>query len=346
MRSGTFIGIAAAIVLLIAGAAGVYAYDRARDDKIAKGITVGGVDVGGLRRDEAVRRLRDELLRPLSVPVVVRARGKTFQLTAREAKISANIQAMADQAIRRSREGNILARTWRSVTSREVDESIQPRVTYSSEAVGRLVSRVRRHVDRAAQDASVDFSAGDLTKVAGRDGLRLDKAVFRRRIEKALLEPGQTARTVRPPVDRIVPQVTTADLAQKYATVVTVDRKAFRLRLFKRLRLVKTYPIAVGRVGLETPAGLYTVQNKAVNPSWNVPNSDWAGDLAGKVIPPGPDNPIKSRWLGIYDGAGIHGTAERDSIGTNASHGCIRMLIEDVKQLYDRVPVGAPVYIV
>ena len=69
-------------------------------------------------------------------------------------------------------------------------------------------------------------------------------------------------------------------------------------------------------------------------------------DLAGQVIPGGvPENPIKARWLGVYDGVGVHGTDARGSIGTNASHGCIRMLVEDVTDLYDDVPVGAPVYI-
>jgi lipoprotein-anchoring transpeptidase ErfK/SrfK len=82
-----------------------------------------------------------------------------------------------------------------------------------------------------------------------------------------------------------------------------------------------------------------------VNPSWHVPTSDWAGELAGTVVPPGPSNPIKARWMGIYDGAGIHGTDATGSIGTAASHGCIRMLIPDVVELFDQVPVGAPVYI-
>jgi lipoprotein-anchoring transpeptidase ErfK/SrfK len=77
-----------------------------------------------------------------------------------------------------------------------------------------------------------------------------------------------------------------------------------------------------------------------------VPNSAWAGSLAGQVIPGGsPQNPLKARWLGIYAGAGIHGTSDDGSIGTAASHGCIRMHIPDVIDLYDRVPVGAPVYI-
>jgi lipoprotein-anchoring transpeptidase ErfK/SrfK len=126
---------------------------------------------------------------------------------------------------------------------------------------------------------------------------------------------------------------------------VTVDRNAKVLRLFERLRVARSYRIAVGRAGLETPAGVYTIDDKQVNPSWHVPNSPWAGDLAGKVIPPGPDDPIKARWLGIYNGAGIHGTEDVGSLGTAASHGCIRMSIPDVIELYDLVPYGTPVYI-
>ena len=84
----------------------------------------------------------------------------------------------------------------------------------------------------------------------------------------------------------------------------------------------------------------------AVNPSWHVPQSDWAGDLAGTVVPPGPENPIKARWMGIYDGAGIHGTDGINSLGTNASHGCVRMAIPDVEELYAQVKVGTPVLIV
>ena len=83
-----------------------------------------------------------------------------------------------------------------------------------------------------------------------------------------------------------------------------------------------------------------------MNPAWHVPNSAWAGDLAGQIIPGGvPENPLKARWLGIFDGAGIHGTDATSSIGSAASHGCIRMLIPDVIELYDQVDVGAPVYI-
>jgi lipoprotein-anchoring transpeptidase ErfK/SrfK len=144
----------------------------------------------------------------------------------------------------------------------------------------------------------------------------------------------------------VQPKVSTAQLAKKYPAVLIVDRDSFRLTLYKNLKKAKTYGIAVGQVGLDTPAGLYTIQNKAVNPAWHVPNSAWAGDLAGKVIPgDDPTNPIKARWMGIYDGVGVHGTSDDASIGSRASHGCIRMHVPDVEELYDQVPVGAPIYI-
>jgi len=125
-----------------------------------------------------------------------------------------------------------------------------------------------------------------------------------------------------------------------------VDRNSFKLRFYRHLKLVKEYGVAIGASGYDTPTGLYHIQNKAVDPAWSVPNSSWAGSLAGQTIPGGsPENPLKARWMGIYNGAGIHGTAEDDSIGSAASHGCIRMHVPDVIELYDRVDVNTPVYI-
>jgi lipoprotein-anchoring transpeptidase ErfK/SrfK len=83
-----------------------------------------------------------------------------------------------------------------------------------------------------------------------------------------------------------------------------------------------------------------------VDPAWHVPQSSWAGSLAGKVIPPGPQDPLVARWMAIDDqGDGIHGTNEPGSIGSAASHGCIRMLVPDVIQLYSLTPLGTPVYV-
>jgi len=152
-------------------------------------------------------------------------------------------------------------------------------------------------------------------------------------------------RVVELPTRVVHPDVSTTDLAKQYPAFITIDRSTFTLRLFRDLRFYKSYRIAVGRQGLETPAGEYEINDRQVNPSWHVPNSPWAGSLAGQIIPPGPADPIKARWLGFYNGAGIHGTDDIGSLGTAASHGCIRMSIPDVEQLYPQVPLHTPIYV-
>ena len=193
-------------------------------------------------------------------------------------------------------------------------------------------------------DASIEPGPATLNTVPGEPGRTLEAQQLRAEVEKAVQDP--SSRTVNAQVDKVQPAVTTDDLASQYPTYLTVDRNSFQLRLWEDLKVAKTYTVAVGAVGFDTPAGVYHIQNKAVDPAWNVPNSDWAGDLAGKTIPGGaPDNPLKARWMGIFDGAGIHGTDDVASLGSAASHGCVRMAVADVIDLYDQVPVGTPVYI-
>jgi lipoprotein-anchoring transpeptidase ErfK/SrfK len=221
---------------------------------------------------------------------------------------------------------------------------VEVRVDYSRKSVDRLVRRVRDALDRDAVDASIDLANGSLDPVPERDGRRVKSKRLERGVVSRLSNPvGKRSVRIRTAV--VEPEVRRKDLASKYPTVIRVDRGSFMLTLYKNLKVAKTYSIAVGKAGSDTPAGLYNIQNKAVNPSWHVPNSDWAGELAGRVIPPGPENPIKSRWMGIYDGAGIHGTDADYSIGSAASQGCIRMRIPDVIDLYERVETGDPVYI-
>ena len=74
--------------------------------------------------------------------------------------------------------------------------------------------------------------------------------------------------------------------------------------------------------------------------------SDWAGELAGQTIPPNdPRNPLEARWMGFHDGQGIHGTADIASLGTAASHGCIRMAVPDVKRLFRKAKIGTPLFL-
>jgi lipoprotein-anchoring transpeptidase ErfK/SrfK len=345
MRTRAVVTAAVVGLLLLVGAGGVYAYDRAHSEEIGEGVRVAGVDVSGLTPDEARAKLRTAVLELLSRPVVVRALGKRYTLSPERAKVAVDIDGSVNAALARSRDGSILARTWRGIRGEPLDAELDLDITYSKRAIARLAARIGKAVDEPAVDASVDLESGDVTPRESKNGRRLLARRLKRQLRKRLLDVGAD-KTVRARVEVVKPEVTTEELADKYPAILVVDRANFQLTLYKRLKPARTYGIAVGQIGLETPAGLYHIQNKAIDPAWSVPDSDWAGDLAGTVVPGGvPENPLKARWLGIYDGAGIHGTDADSSIGSAASHGCIRMRIPEVIELYDQVPVGAPIYI-
>jgi lipoprotein-anchoring transpeptidase ErfK/SrfK len=344
MRSKSFIAAVGVLALLLVASGAVYAYDSSRDDIIAKGVTIGGVDVGGMRAPAAREKLHAALLNPLARPVVARWKKHEYTLTPKSAKVGINLDRAVDDALHRSRDGGILSRTVRGLTGGKVKESLDVQITYDKDAVDRVVRRVRKAVDREPVDASVSFDGGQIAKKESKTGLRVVAGRLQRDLERRLTSQTAT-REVTVHARRLQPKVSSDDLGKKYPAVIIVNRGAFSLHLYKDLRPEKDYRVAVGQAGLETPQGLYTIQDKQVNPYWHVPQSAWAGDLAGRVIPPGPSNPIKARWMGIYNGAGIHGTSDVGSLGSAASHGCIRMAIPDVEDLFDRVDVGTPVYI-
>jgi lipoprotein-anchoring transpeptidase ErfK/SrfK len=340
----TQIALVGALAALIAAAIAAYAWDRAKANDIATGIRVGGVPIGGLSEKQARHKLRDELVKPLEQPITVKYEQTNYVLGPKRLAVHADIQGMLDEAHEASREGDLPTRLWRYATGDEVSRNLPARVGYSHKGVDQFVTEVADQVDQPATDASVEPTASSINLVPGSDGVSLDQAKLRSALTGEL-RSADVRHVVEAPVERTHSSVSTDDLAAKYPVFLTVDRASYELRLWESLKLVHTYPIAVGMQGLETPAGTYTIDDKQVNPSWHVPDSAWAGDLAGKTIPPGPADPIKSRWMGFYNGAGIHGTDDVASLGSSASHGCVRMSIPDVEALYDEVPLGTPIYI-
>jgi hypothetical protein len=334
------------IFLAFAGAAigALYAYDRSREDVIAEGVSAAGVDLGGLSVDEARAALEHSIRRPLNRPLTIRYGEHGVLLSARAAGVEVDIEGTVAKAVERSRAGNFLTRSWRDVSGESVDARLPLEITYSASVIDNVVSNLKKTIRVKPREARVSASAMRVKVFKSRNGREVREQQLERRIAAHLVRPDQD-RVVQVPVKILKPKVTTAELREKFSRFIGVSRNHFELRLFVNLKLTKVYRISVGQVGYDTPSGLYLVRNKAVNPSWYVPNKPWAGKLAGKVIPPGPDNPIKARWMGIYNGAGIHGTDAVSSIGQRASHGCIRMLIPDVVELYDRIPVGTPVFI-
>lgn len=338
------IATVAAVALLLVGAIAAYAYDNSQKDKIADGVTVGGVDVGGMDEAEAKQAVRRRLLGPLRHSLRVGYDGRHWDLPVSALKVHANVDRAVEEALAESHDGSLPTRLVRYVTGGELDKQVPADVTYSQPAVNRFVRRVAHAVDREARDATVEPGVDSLTVVKAKNGRKLRDNLLTRRLQAAVLN-ADAAHAIAAHTHYTKPEVATSEVAAAFPSYLTLDRSTFTLRLWKHLKLAKTYTVAVGQEGLETPEGLYHIQEKQVNPSWHVPNSAWAGDLAGQVIPPGPEDPIKARWMAIFEGAGIHGTEEVESLGSAASHGCVRMSIPDVIELYPQVEVGTPIYI-
>jgi lipoprotein-anchoring transpeptidase ErfK/SrfK len=332
--------------LLVALALSLYLFDRSQRGTIASGVRIDGVAVGGLDEAAAIARVQRELAGRLDRPVVVRGAGRSWTLGAREAGLALDARAMVGHALDASREGSIFSRTARELFGGSVHRDIPLAFHYSHSAVRGLAARVRSAVDRPPRDATVQPSATGLNKIPGQDGLRVNYSHLEASISRALGGDG-SSRVVRVPVAHTKPKVGTGQLAARYPAYIVIDRADFRLRFYQHLKLASTYEIAVGMEGLETPAGLHHIEWKQENPPWYVPKKAWAGALAGTVVPPGPLDPLKARFMSFEGGAGIHGIdpSEYETIGHDASHGCVRMRIPDVISLYSRTPVGTPVYI-
>lgn len=344
MGTKTSIALLIAAVLLVVVVGGAWAYDSSQKDKIADGVTIGGVDVGGLDEDEAAAKVHRKLVAPLRSSLRVSYDGESWKLTGEQLKIRADIDAAVAEALEDSQEGGLPGRLVRYVSGGEVDESISPQVAYSVPAVNRFVRRVAEDINQEPRNAGVEPSGEALLVVAGEPGRKLRDNLLEKDLKAAVLN-ANAPHTIKAKVRSVAPEVTKQEVAAEYPSYLTLDRNTFTLRLWKNLKLAKTYTVAVGAEGFSTPEGLYQIESMEVNPVWNVPESDWAGSLAGQTIPPGPSNPIKARWMGIFEGAGIHGTEETSSLGSAASHGCVRMAIPDVEELYDEVEVGTPVYL-
>lgn len=339
------LGATCALLLVVAAGAAV-AYDHSRRDRLAAGIHIGTVDVGGLDTSVAAQRVRRLGVEPRRRSLRVHARGRSFELTAAALHVTADVDGAVARALADSRRGWLGSRVARELTGGHVDERIPLVTHYARGVIAPLAEHVAARTDRPAVDARVIPTASGLRKTRSHPGLAVDTRALRVTLARAAASPTRPA-DIAAPTHPVAAKVTADDLESRYPAYIVIDRKAHQLRFYSHLALAHSYDIAVGKAGLETPSGLYDVQWKEVNPSWRVPNSAWAGDLAGRTIPPGPQDPIKSRWMAFNGGAGIHGIdpSEYGSIGQDASHGCVRMRIPDVIALYARSPVGTPVYV-
>jgi hypothetical protein len=208
-------------------------------------------------------------------------------------------------------------------------------------------AQVRRYVDQLQE--RLGFPAEDARLaglVAGRPEIAESKwglEVRRRTMVVGITRMLRTRLRTRIPVvtRTLKPTLTRAN----FGPVIVIHRGSNRLALFNGEQAWRSFRVATGQAEYPTPTGSFSIVDMQRNPWWRPPDSDWAKGL--KPIPPGPGNPLGTRWMGLTaPGVGIHGTPDPASIGYSASHGCIRMLIPEATWLFDHVKIGTPVLIV
>jgi lipoprotein-anchoring transpeptidase ErfK/SrfK len=309
------------------------------EPRIPPGAKAGGQDVGNLTLSEAAAKLDAVFAPGFARTLQVRVSGHRFTLRPKDVGFSFD-------ALRTARRANLAAQAAPKAPDGSVAVDVPLVTGVVAKPLAAQVAKIGAGSSTPARDATVRITLRHMRVRRARPGASVPAKTLSTRIAAAFADPAG-ARILRVKRQVVPARVTVHDLkVGRYATVVTVQQSTFRLRLFKRLKFVKSYGVAVGQPAYPTPSGLFSIANKAVNPTWNVPDSPWAGALRNESVAGGSaQNPLKARWMGIVNGVGIHGTAEDASIGSRASHGCIRMHVWDVIDLYPRVPVGTPVLI-
>ena len=285
---------------------------------IPQGVTVGGVNVGGLQVAEALRAVEDAAADPL----VLAFKGRTFVVAPRKLGTRMLVRQAVNDAL-----------------GAAPGEALGLPVRIRGDAVRAYVRKLAKELDRKPVDAR--FRLRDQRPWISRDrpGRALDRLRAAKDIVRALSQNDR--RLIMLQAKTIKPRVTRRSLS---TPVIVIHRESRRLRVYRGMRLWRNFGIAVGQSSYPTPIGRFEIVVMHRNPWWFPPASDWAQGLS--PVPPGPGNPLGTRWMGLSAaGVGIHGTPDAASIGYSASHGCIRMHIPSAEWLFKRVSVGTPVYI-
>lgn len=311
-----------ALMFVVAVSLGVAAPDAARKPVVIKpGVTVGGVRVGGLMSEAARTRVEAAFGRPLRLEF----RDKQWRISPRYLGASATIDDAVSDALR--------AAPWTRV--RLEVAAAQPRIR-------RYVGRLDRLFSRDAVDTAVVGVANRRPKFReAKTGLAVERDAMAEALTRAL-----RTNQRRTPIELIVSEVQPKVTPATFGPVLIIFRGSNKLALFDGPKHVRTFGVATGSSQYPTPLGSYSIATKQLNPWWiPPPDSDWAKDK--KPVPPGPGNPLGTRWMGLTAPlVGIHGTPDAASIGYSASHGCIRMRVPEAESLFEQVSVGTPVLIV
>ena len=319
------VACAAAAVPALAAAQAPVAPTPLPAGQIAQGVSIAGVQVGGQFAADARRNLIDNHVAPRRAPLLVTFRGRNLKVEPVKAGYVADVDYAVKVALIYGRQ--------RPVPAEGVNVPLKEKV--NAKKLRAILTLRAKANDLPAQDAVVSLKGVTPVFRKPRIGLAIDVPKATTQIAAAIVARDRTSYAL--PSHRVIPARTSV------GAIVVIDRGNFRLTWYKGKRKL-SFPVAVGQPAYPTPTGDYSVIQKQVDPTWFPPSSPWAAGLG--PVPPGVNNPLGTRWIGTSaPGIGMHGTPISSSIGTRASHGCIRMYISDVEKLYPLVDIGTPVYI-
>jgi lipoprotein-anchoring transpeptidase ErfK/SrfK len=329
------------VVVGLAGTAfGALRYDRAHSGLILPGTTINGVQVGNMDRDQAARAVSEVIDRSLYQEMTLAAGDQIWTKTLADLGLSADVPAAVDRALQLSQANGLVSRLYHRITGKPVSVALTVGYTLSMDSIQNFVHQAAGLVAVPARNASFSLVSGKLVKTHSRTGVGLSVTPSVDQIRNAVVG---RAMALALPTAPVQPKLTEAKLGK--TIVVNVSNNM--LYLYDGLTIIRRYPVATAKAGFVTPDGAWAVVQKVENPSWHNPAPNGWGAGEPLVIPPGPGNPLGTRALYLSaPGIRIHGTPSDSSIGTYASHGCIRMHIPDSEALYPLVPVETPVFII
>jgi lipoprotein-anchoring transpeptidase ErfK/SrfK len=306
------------VIVVVAVTAPVLGGGAAPPVLVPKGVTLAGIPIGGMSVEQAEAAVAPEFARPLRLVFGDRAwrvRASRFGVLVPVADgVSRAVDAKRGEAV-----------------------ALKPKI--DGAAVKRYVATLDRRFSYPAKDAELTGLANLVPQFTDPTaGLKVVAGATAKRIVRSLESPERPR--VRLAVRAVAPTITPAT----FGPVIVIRRSANELRYYQGPTLIHSFGVATGQAVYPTPLGTWHIVDMQLNPWWRPPDSPWAKGL--KPIPPGPGNPLGTRWMGLdAAGVGIHGTPDDASIGYSASHGCIRMHIPDAEWLFQHVHVGTPVII-
>jgi lipoprotein-anchoring transpeptidase ErfK/SrfK len=340
------VGLACAL-MVVASVASVWAVvtDYQSLAYVAKGVTVAGHDLTGMTGSEARAAIDEAVSTPMMQPLTVTGDSRSWVLNPKGI-VDVNVDSMIDQAYAPARNATLVTRLASRLTGKAFSVDVKPVYSIDATAVAGWVKETAATVDRKPINAKRTLVKYALKITPAVYGTTVDQTKATEQISAALSDDAalsSASRVATLPLKVVKPKV----LESSFKTAIVVSLSQTRVRLYRGTKLIKTYMCAPGQPGWPTPTGDFTIVNKQANAPWINPHSAWSASMPDS-IPGGPGNPMGDRKIAInYPGVFLHGipASEYSSIGTHASHGCMRMMPASIHDLYGRVRIGDPVFI-